>query len=74
MEEGADRNIRGIHVDGGESIKNSHEPLLDGECSIAVAYGKEVVGIGQEGLALLWWVITNGHHDKVDADEHDGAQ
>ena len=55
-------------------IKNSHEPLIDSECSIAGAYGKEVIGTGQEGLSLLWWAITYGHHDKVDADEHDGAQ
>ena len=54
--------------------QSSHEPLLDGECSIARAYGKEVVGAGQEGLSLLWWAITDGHHDKVDADEHDRAQ
>ena len=74
LEEGADRTVRGIHVGGGVSIKNLHEPLLDGECSIAGAYGKEVVHAGQEGLSLLWWAITDGHHDKVDADEHDCAQ
>ena len=74
LEEGADRNISGIHVDGGVSIKNSHKSLLDGECSIARAYGEEVVCAGQEGLSLLWWAITDGYHDKVDADEHDCAQ
>ncbi len=56
------------------SIKNSHKLLRDGKCSIAGAYGKEVVGAGQEGLSFLQWAVSNGHHDKVVADEHDCAQ
>ena len=50
LQPGADRNIRGIHVDGGVSIYNSHKLLLDGECNEAGANGKEAVGAGQRGM------------------------
>ncbi len=53
LQQGADRNIGGINVDGGVSISNSHELLLDVECSIARAYGKEAVGHGQGGVFVV---------------------
>ena len=52
LQQGANINVGDIHVDGGVSIKNSHELLLGGECSVAGVYGKEAVGPGHRGSLL----------------------